>query len=76
MKNIELRLKNNKYTILKNGVESSTTFDYRFRTMAVNKFKFIAKNTPLPFKIMVDDKNGKEIVNQEVNKLDIIDTIK
>ena len=76
MKSIELKLKENKYIIVQNGVASSTSFDSRFRMMAINKLKFIAKNTPLPFKIMVDDENGKEIVNQEVSELSFIDTIK
>lgn len=76
MKVLELRIIDDKYTIVTDGRASSTTFDTKFRAMAVNKFKFVTKNTPTPFKVIVEDAQGKEIVNKEITNLSDIDTIR
>ncbi len=62
---IEIRLIEDKYTFITNGRASTTTFDKKFRTMMINKAKFLVKNTSGPLKLIIEDENSKVSFEKE-----------
>lgn len=75
MKKLELRLEEEKYVLVADGKKSSTTFSSKFRIMAINKFKFITKNSLLPLHIIVENSDGKVIIDKEIKEFKEVDEV-